>query len=410
MRRIGLVTCDRSDFWIYVPLLEAIRTDPRLELQLVATGSHLADRSASSTCQIETAGFEIFASVESLDPSNAPAGIGRSMAAGVSGFAELFSHWQPDILVVLGDRFDMLPAPLAALPYHVPVAHLHGGELSAGAIDDSLRHCITKLSHLHLVATSEYARRVIQLGEEPWRVTVTGAPALDAIARTELLDHEALKATFGISPSQPFLLVTFHPATLDRADALEQLSELLDALRSVGLPCVFTSPNLDTGGPAVQQCLEQHCRQSRADRLVGNAGQQGYFSLMSAATAMVGNSSSGIIEAPSFRLPVVNIGDRQRGRTRARNVIDCSSDRRAIRAAIERASSLEFRQRLARLSNPFGDGRACERIIEVLASASLGTEMIQKSFHDVDQGAGRTAPSPPSQLERSASARAHHPA
>ena len=243
---------------------------------------------------------------------------------------------------------------------------------SAGAIDDSLRHCITKLSHLHLVATSEYARRVIQLGEEPWRVTVTGAPALDAIARTELLSQQAFTATFRISPSQPFLLVTFHPATLDCGDPLDQVSELLDALRSIGLPCVFTSPNLDTGGPAVLQRLEQHCRQSRADRLVRNAGQRGYFSLMSAATAMVGNSSSGIIEAPSFRLPVVNIGDRQRGRIRAGNVIDSSIDRRAIRAAIERASSPEFRQSLARLSNPFGDGRACQRIIEALASRIAG--------------------------------------
>lgn len=383
MRTIGVVTVARSDYGNYLPLLRRIEETDGLELRLIVAGAHLVSEFGSTVQTIEADGFEVADRVEMLLPSDTPDAIAKSMGIGVTGFAESFSRARPDILVLLGDRFEMHAAALAALPFTIPVAHIHGGELTRGAIDDALRHSLTKLSHVHFVATEEYARRVIQLGEEPWRVLMTGAIGLDNLRSTPLLERGELEAVVGLSLDEPTLLVTFHPVTLEFENAAWQVGELLSALDTLGLPVVFTAPNADTSGRSVRSLVEAFVQSSERSVLVENLGTQAYFSMLSVAAAMVGNSSSGIIEAPSFELPVVNIGTRQEGRVRAANVIDVGYPRDEIREGVGRALDPSFRRSLAGLVNPYGAGGAAELIVERLASIELDGTLVAKRFHDL---------------------------
>jgi UDP-hydrolysing UDP-N-acetyl-D-glucosamine 2-epimerase len=277
----------------------------------------------------------------------------------------------------------MHAAALAALPFNIPVAHIHGGELTFGAIDDALRHSMTKLSHLHFVSTKEYARRVAQLGEEKWRITVSGAPSLDNFKTIKLLDKPALEKKLKIRLTPPPLLVTFHPVTLEYTSAAWQAGELLAAIKASGRPVIFTLPNSDTGGRVIRAMIEKHVKQNDFATICDNLGTQNYFSLMKIASAMVGNSSSGIIEAPSLKLPVVNIGSRQGGRVRAKNVIDVDCRREEILAGIRCAVSDKFRSGLRGMVNPYGDGHAAERIVRRLKSAILNDRLIRKIFQDI---------------------------
>jgi UDP-hydrolysing UDP-N-acetyl-D-glucosamine 2-epimerase len=303
------------------------------------------------------------------------------MGLGLIGLGQVYARNHPDLLLVLGDRFEMHAAALAALPFKIPVAHIHGGELTAGAIDDSLRHSMTKLSHLHFVATEEYRQRVIQLGEEPWRVVTCGAPGLDNLTNLRILSREELRTRHGLSLEPTFLLATYHPVTLEYERTEWQVEQLLAALREVGLPVVFTAPNADTGGRAIRLLLEQFVADHTSAQLVENLGTQGYFSLMAHAAAMVGNSSSGIIEAPSLDLPVVNIGTRQRGRVRADNVIDVGYHQAEIVSGIRRAVAPEFRAAIQGHLNPYGEGRAGEVIVQHLKGVSLDQRLIAKRFY-----------------------------
>jgi len=272
---------------------------------------------------------------------------------------------------------------VAALPLRIPVAHLHGGELTRGAIDDALRHSITKLSHLHFVAAPEYGRRVRQLGEEPWRIVVSGAPGLDGLAEEEPPSADEIRVKWGIDVRRAFLLATFHPVTLQHDRAEAQAKELLAAIRGSGLPAVFTAPNADTRGRRVARLLRGFAASRPGDRFVDSLGSRGYFGLMRHATAMVGNSSSGLVEAPSFRLPVVNVGVRQEGRLRAANVIDVPCERGAILRALRRATSSRFRASLARLRNPYrADRPAADIIVRTLKSVELGERLVLKRFVD----------------------------
>jgi UDP-hydrolysing UDP-N-acetyl-D-glucosamine 2-epimerase len=383
MRTIGLVTSSRADYGIYLPVLRALQADPDFKLEVYVTGMHLAPEFGYTVAAIEADGFPIAERVEMLLAADSPGGISKSMGLGVMGFAEVFSRRRPDILLVLGDRFEMIAAPLAALPFKIPVAHLHGGELTQGAMDDALRHSISKLSHYHFVSTEAYARRVIQLGEEPWRVLVCGAPSLDNLKTTPLLDPAALRARFGLDLPAAFLLVTFHPVTLEYEQSDWHIRELLAALSAQDLPPLFTLPNADTGGRRIIAAIRDYVGSHPAALMADNLGTQGYFSLMARAAAMVGNSSSGILEAASFRLPVVNIGTRQEGRLRAANVIDTGYEREAILGAIQQATSPAFRAGLAALENPYGDGRAAERILQALKTLPLGDELLKKRFYDL---------------------------
>jgi len=378
-----VVTSGRSDYGIYLPVLRKIMADPTLNLRLIVTGSHLSPEFGLTSQVIQEDGFEIAEKIEMLVSSDTPEGIVKSMGLGLIGMSQAFAKDRPDILLVLGDRFEMHGAALAALPFNIPVAHIHGGELTAGAIDDSLRHSITKLSHLHFVATEEYRRRVIQLGEEPWRVITSGAPGLDNLHNISLLTRVEIESQYQLKLAANFLLVTYHPVTLEFEQTQVQMDQLLSSLRQVGLPIIFTGPNADTGGRIVRSLINQFINTYSQAQMIENLGTQGYFSLMHHAAAMVGNSSSGIIEAPSVELPVVNLGTRQQGRSRSVNVIDVGNGHEEIVSGINKALDPSFRASIVGIPNPYGNGQASDIIVQRLKGVSLGYQLISKQFEDI---------------------------
>lgn len=383
-RTIGVVTAGRADYAICLPVLRRIQADPDLRLHLIISGMHLSPEFGLTVDSIVADGFEIGDRVEMLLSSDTPEAIAKSMGLGTIGFAQLYARFRPDILVVLADRFEMHAAALAALPFRIPVAHIEGGDLTEGAIDDTLRHCISKLSHLHFVSTEEYAKRVIQLGEESWRVIVCGAPSLDNLKSLKRLTIVELERKYGISLRPPPLLVTFHPVTLEYEHTHQQISELVEALKTFNIPIIFTMPNADTSGRIITHAIKEFVSNHPSARFIENLGTSDYLSMMAQAGVMVGNSSSGIIEAPSFELPVVNIGTRQRGRARAANVIDVGYSREEIIHGINKALQPAFRQVLRNLANPYGTGDAAAIIVERLKTIPLTDERIlSKRFQDI---------------------------
>jgi len=385
-RIIGVVTTARADWSHLLPVVRRLEADPAVELRLYVTGMHLAPEFGLTVRDIEAAGCAIAERIEMLVASDTPHAIATSMGLGTMGFAHAFARSRPDVLVLLGDRFETHAAAIAALPFTIPLAHLCGGESTEGLIDEALRHSLTKMSHLHFAATEAYARRIVQMGEEPWRVTVSGAPSLDNLARLTRLSRPELEARVGVDLGGPTVLVTFHPVTLEYEDTEPHVTELLAALEKVGLPVIFTYPNADTWGRIVIRMIDEYVASHANATAVANLGPQAYFSLLEHCAMMVGNSSSGIIEAASFRLPVVNIGNRQRGRVHGANVIAVDCDRDAIVRGIRRAEDPGFRAALAALVNPYGDGHATERIVDVLKRTPLDRRLILKRFHQVAGG------------------------
>lgn len=383
MRKIGVVTVARSDYGIYLPVLRAIQADPDLELELMVSGMHLSPEFGLTIEAILADGFVPSQKIEMLLASDTPQGIAKSLGLGIVGFSQAFAQTKPDILVVLGDRFEMYAAAIAALPFKIPIAHIHGGEVTVGAIDDALRHSMTKLSHLHFVSTQTYAQRVVQLGEEPWRVCVSGAPGLDHLHTLDFLDADALKKQFGLKFDTAPLLVTYHPVTLEYEKTEWQMQEFLSALRSCNLPIIFTGVNADTSGRTIMRLIEDFVSHHAQAQVVDTLGTLGYFSLMSLASAMVGNSSSGIIESPSFGLPVVNVGTRQEGRVRGPNVIDVGYDRQSIILGLNRALDPVFRNTLKSTQNPYGDGYASEKIVQRLKTIVIDERLFVKRFYDL---------------------------
>ncbi len=377
---VGVVTGGRSDYGIYRPLLRALVDDPFFTLRLYVTGMHLSREFGYTVDTIQAEGFRVDERVEMLLSSDTPEGIAKSMGLGTLGFAQAYARCRPDLLIVLGDRFEMHAAVVAAVPFKIPVAHIHGGEITEGAIDDAFRHSITKMSHLHFASAEEYARRIQQMGEEPWRITVCGAPSLDNLRTVKLLDRTELEKRLGLSLEVAPLLVTFHPVTLEFERAEWQVNELLAALDDVDRPILLTMPNADTSGRIIGQKLKDFAGARPAVRCMSTLGTQVYFSLMACAAAMVGNSSSGIIEAPSFGLPVVNIGTRQAGRVRGRNVIDVGYVRTAVAEGIARALKPAFRESLKGVPNPYGEGRAAGMITERLKAVAVDERLVVKKF------------------------------
>jgi UDP-N-acetylglucosamine 2-epimerase (non-hydrolysing) len=382
-RAIGVVTVARSDYGHLLPLLEALRAAPDVELAVYVAGSHLVARLGRTADLVEADGWPVTARIDMGIDDDTPAVVAAATGRGMMGFAGAFARRRPDLLVVLGDRYEMLSAALAALPFALPVAHLHGGEVTEGAIDEQIRHAITKLAHLHFVAAEPYAARVRQLGEEAWRVHCCGAPGLDRLHGRATLTREALGARLGRPLGRPTLLVTFHPETLAAGDVPRQAEELTAALEKVEGHVVATAPGADVAARAIATALDRLAARRPATHLVATLGDDVYCSLLREADVMVGNSSSGLVEAPTFELPVVNVGERQRGRLRAANVLDVAADREAIAAAVRRALEPEFRRSLTGMVNPYGDGRAAPRIARVLREVELGPRLIRKRFVDL---------------------------
>lgn len=383
MRKIGVVSVARSDYGIYKPILNKIQKDSELDLYLMVSGMHHSPEFGMTVRDIESDGFTIGDQFEMLLSSDSPEGVAKSVGLGTVGFAQSFSRFRPDILLVLGDRFEMLSAVVASLPFKIPVAHLHGGESTEGLIDEPIRHSITKMSHLHFVSTDVYAKRVIQMGEEPWRVYMSGAPSLDNLNDISLLDQAALHKQTGLDLKNDTLLVTYHPVTLEYEHTAEQVNALLKALEETGQHIIFTYPNADTQGRLIIEMIQRFVARYNKAQIATNLGTQAYFSLMNCASAMIGNSSSGIIEAASFELPVVNIGNRQRGRVHGLNVLDVGYEYSDILNGIRQVTSAPFRDALKDLKNPYGYGQAAELIVNQLKIIELDDRLLMKRFHDL---------------------------
>jgi UDP-hydrolysing UDP-N-acetyl-D-glucosamine 2-epimerase len=384
MRTIGVLTVARSDYGIYRPVLRAL-AERGMQPAIFAGPAHSAERFGRTLAEIEADRWPIAAALPDADTPDDPAAIAERMGSLTAEFARALAAQRPDMLLALGDRWEMFAGAAAAAPMRIPVAHLHGGETTEGAIDELFRHAITKLSHLHFAATERHARRLVAMGEEPWRVLASGAPGLDAIVQQPPLADAEWRARLGFLPRAPYLLVTFHPVTQQPGEEVAQAEELLAALDGWPGEIVFTGTNADAGGRAIRERIGTFVARLPGRRHIAeNAGSAAYIELMRRAAAMVGNSSSGIIEAASLRLPVVNVGDRQRGRDRGANVTDAPCTRTAIAEAIARATAPEFRALLgAGFANPYGDGRASERIAARLAEVPLDARLLAKRFHDV---------------------------
>lgn len=382
-RTICVVTGSRAEYGLLRWLMQEIRDDTRLKLQVVATGMHFADRFGSTYREIEADGFVIDARVEMLSDGDTPVAVTKSIGHGVIGFADVFKNLQPDLLVVLGDRFEILAAAQAGVFARIPIAHIHGGELTEGVIDDSVRHAVTKMSHLHFTAAEPYRRRVIQMGEAPERVFNVGATGVDNVKRTQPLSRKDFESAIGMPLGDNPLLVTYHPETLNWREgaAIAALLEALDQFPESRI--IFTSPNADSGGQAIADAIDRYIG-ARPERttLCRSLGQALYVTALAHVRAVIGNSSSGIIEAPAAGVPTVNIGDRQKGRLRSTSVIDCEVKTPAIAEAIRRALSAKF-QRIAKATVPaYGEGDAARRIHEILATVPLD-QLARKAFHDV---------------------------
>lgn len=382
-RKICVVTGTRAEYGLLRWVMQGIKEASDLELQVIATGMHLSPEFGLTWREIEADGFTICRKIEMLTSSDTPVGIAKAMGLGMIGFADAFAELRPDLMVVLGDRFEIFSAVAAAMTARIPVAHIHGGEATEGLIDEAIRHSITKMSHLHFVAAEEYRNRVIQLGEAPERVFLVGGLGIDNIKQLALLDRTALETSLGCSLGKKSLLVTFHPVTLENATAQDQMAELLAALSDLQeTQLIFTLPNADTDGRMLIRQIEEFVACHGNARAYSSLGQLRYLSSIAHVDGVVGNSSSGLLEVPSFHKGTVNIGDRQRGRLQASSVLNCAPERSAIRAALNHLYSPSFQASLAQVSNPYGGGGASDKIVEVIRDCDLNN-LLKKRFYDL---------------------------
>lgn len=384
-RKVCIVTGTRAEFGLLRWLMQEIQNEPELELQVLVTGMHLSPEFGLTYREIEQAGFEINAKVEMLLSADTATAVTKSMGLGLISYADALERLAPDLIVVLGDRFEIFAATAAALIAGIPVAHLHGGETTEGAFDEAIRHSITKMSHLHFVAAEDYRRRVIQLGEHPDRVFLVGGLGIDAIKNIKLLDRDELEASLGFKLGPRNLLITFHPVTLEgQKSSGQQMAELLAALDELdNTHLIFTMPNADTGGRELAAMVNDFVATHQNARVYTSLGQLRYLSCMKFVDAVVGNSSSGLAEAPSMGTATINIGDRQKGRLSASSVINCEPTLLSMREALLNVCNHSFRAQLKSTKNPYGNGGASKKIVEVIKEHELNN-LLKKSFFNLD--------------------------
>lgn len=384
MRKICAVTTSRADYGLLHGLLRRIEDSEDLELQLLVSDAHFSRTQGLTAWEVAEDRLPIARSIETKLVSESARSSSHALGRGIAAFADAFADLEPDLVVLLGDRFELLAPSAAALVAAVPIAHIHGGEKTVGAIDDSVRHAITKLAFWHFVATEEFKKRVIQLGEAPDRIFLVGGLGVDLIKETPLMDLETLEESLDMALRTKKLLITYHPTTLALQAQINEVDELLQALDEfTDVHLIFTSPNLDVGGEAIQRRIQDFCeRRSDRAKYFNHLGRVRYLSLMKKVDGVVGNSSSGLLEAPTFGVGTVNIGDRQQGRPRATSVIDCAVDKTAIVIALEKLFSRGFRVQLPTTVNPYGLGGATDRIFAVLCDYELPS-VPRKSFWDL---------------------------
>lgn len=383
MRKICVITGTRAEFGLMRNLMTILKEAPDVILQLIVTGAHLVAAHGNTHDEIRSAGFEIDAEVDMLLASDSPRAVGHSMGLGVIGLSGALARLQPDMIVLLGDRYEALAAAQSAMILRIPIAHIHGGEATEGLIDEAVRHSITKMSHVHFTSAEPFRRKVIQMGEQPNTVHNVGAVGLDNVASLEPVSRQAIEEFLDLTLDAPILLVTYHPLTLD-ADGVASVNSLLEALAAQeGTRIVFTGANADALGQEINARVQAFCaaRPGRAVQ-VASLGVQRYLSLMALSDAVIGNSSSGLLETPYVGVPTVNIGDRQRGRLRGPAVVDCIDTTEAILAAIAKARSPELRKIAARCETPYGTPGASAKIGEVLRGLDLDG-ILFKRFHHI---------------------------
>ena len=384
-RKICVVTGTRAEYGLLRWVIQGIQDSVVLDLQLIVTGMHLSPEFGLTVQEIQADGFRIDRKVEMILSSDTPVGITKSIGLGLIGFADAFSELEPDFLLVLGDRFEIFAAASAALIARIPIIHCHGGELTEGAFDDALRHSITKMSHLHFVSAEKYRERVIQMGEHPDHVFCVGGLGVDVIKRTKLLSRHQLEESLDFKLGRRNLLITFHPVTLEKNTSSHHMFELLSALGELrDTQLIFTMPNADTGGRALISLINEFCASRPYAKSFISLGHLRYLSCLKHCDAVVGNSSSGILEAPTLRIGSINIGDRQKGRLSSDSVINCDPDKASILQAIQKLYSLDFQESLKFSKSPYGDGNATSKIIKILSEQSLSSNLM-KSFHDLAQ-------------------------
>lgn len=383
-RTLCVITGARSEYGLMRPLMEAIRADGHLRLRVIVTGSHLSSAFGMTYREIEGDGFSIDAKVKILGTRDTPVALACAMGRCTSGIAQALQRIEPDVVVVMGDRYEMLAAVSAALICRIPVAHFSGGELTQGSFDDAIRHAITKMSHLHFTSTREYRRRVIQLGEDPRRVFKVGEIGLCDLPALKYLSRRQLEDELNIIFQPKNMLITFHPATGTKGSSVPQLMELLKAMAKLDSTLlIFTQANADTEGRQFNKIIAGFVRRHSARAvLFPSLGRLKYLSLLRQVDAVVGNSSSGLVEAPSFKVPTINIGDRQQGRIKAASVVDVPPRKAAIAKALAHIHQAGFQERLRRVVNPYGDGRGVSRALKILKCYPL-QKLVQKKFYDV---------------------------
>lgn len=381
---VCVVTGARAEYGLLYWLMREISTAPDLRLQLVVTGMHLSPDFGLTYQQIEDDGFHIDAKVDMLLSSDSPVGVAKSLGLGVIGFADTFARLRPDVVVLLGDRFEVFAAAQAAMLARIPIAHIHGGETTEGAVDEAIRHSLTKMASVHFVAAEPYRQRVIQLGENPDRVFNVGAPGLDHIRRTPLLNRSEFEQAIDFRLVKVNFLVTYHPVTLAEEDPQKTTAALFAALDWFpDAHIIITKPNADAGGRIIADMIDAYARERQGRVLVAaSLGQVRYLSAIRHVDAVIGNSSSGLIEVPAFQKPTVNIGQRQAGRLRAKSVIDCADDESSIATAIDRALSAEFRNSLNDVVSPYGSGNASLQMTQYLRTIRWD-DVLVKRFHDL---------------------------
>jgi len=383
LKKVLVITGTRAEYGLLRWVIDGISKSNLLELQLCVTGMHLSPEFGLTFQEIEKDGYQIDSKVEMLLSADTPSAITKSMGLGLIGFADEFNRLKPDLILILGDRYEIMCAAIAATIARTPIAHLHGGEATEGCIDESIRHSITKMSHLHFVAAEEYRRRVIQLGEHTNRVFCVGGTGVDNIHKLDLLSKQELENSLDFELGGKSILVTFHPVTLESNTSGDQMRELLASLSEfTDHKIIFTMPNADTDGREILKLIESFCLDNHNCRAYTSLGQLRYLSCLKYVDVVVGNSSSGLLEVPSFKIPTVNIGDRQKGRLKAGCVIDCSPIKNQIISAIKRAVSLDFKESCKVIKNPYGEGGASQKIIQTIESIAL-EDIIKKSFYDI---------------------------
>lgn len=383
--RVCVVTGTRAEYHLLFPLIKAIDQDKEFELLLAVTGAHLSESYGNTYLDIEKDGFSIDVKIPILQEDDRPEDVNTAMSLAIIGFSNFFKKEKPDMIVLLGDRYELLSAAIAAMNFRIPIAHLHGGETTEGAIDECIRHAISKMSYLHFTSCEAYRKRVIQLGESPNRVFNVGAIGLENIKKHRRMTLKELEESLGFSLNGKFAVVTFHPVTLELNTAREEFSQLLNALEDFQeLKIIFTKANADSGGLLINQMIDRYVEQ-HPDRCVSvySLGMVRYLTALQYAAIVIGNSSSGIIETPSFKVPTINIGDRQKGRIQAKNILNSIPEKQAICSSIIRVLSPEFIEYIKDTKNPYGDGEVSEKILlQIKDTLKKGIDL-KKSFYNI---------------------------